>query len=221
MGLCSHMIITRWSWEVAEPFRRCGLSGSPLSPPLDTHLAGFPLLRALPGPAAVWVCDCWLISPERPPLPRDGHFLTGKEMSAHTERNSAWLLLCLSGGPMNPFTPFFLSTPTFAWIQLHKDLSSAFYMSNQLPQTGWRTEKGDIFTLTSFSVAKYLQNAGRGASVLFCFQSLVGQERDVLDLFFYQDYPTTRTLKFVFLGRNELGRDVIRGTLLTKTAPRF
>lgn len=96
---------------MAEPFRRCGLSGSPLSPPLDTHLAGFPLLRALPGPAAVWVCDCWLISPERPPLPRDGHFLTGKEMSAHTERNSAWLLLCLSGGANEPFYAFLPEHP--------------------------------------------------------------------------------------------------------------
>lgn len=216
------MAVTRWSCDVAVPFRQGVPSDSPdsLSPPLHMHLASSPLLSALPGSAALWVCDCWLISPRA--LHTHGT-ISNRKGSVCTRRTKLYLLLfCLSKGRFSSFSP--PNIPNVGSTQFHKNLSCIFCISNPLPPNrlkSWTLRHLPLLQMSTghfFSLAKYLQNEGRH----FCFisSSLWKRNLTFATWLYIKTILQSKLWNLCPWEKNEVGFNVIGGTFPMRRAPR-
>lgn len=129
------------------------LTGSPLSPPLDTHLTS---IKCDPRPCSCVGCGCGLIYQSTLSL-QGTHFLKGKQVSAHAETHP-WLFSACPGA--NAFTALPLNILTTLSIQFQKNFASVFCVSNELPPNTWRTDSCDILFYTDWvwGISFHLQN---------------------------------------------------------------
>lgn len=217
------MAITRWSYEVAVPFRQGVLSDSSdsLSPPLRMHLASSPLWSALPGSAALWVCDCWLISPRA--LLIRGTISNRKGRVCTWKKKLHLLLFCLSKGRFSYSSP--PNIPNIGSTQFHKNLSGIFCISNPLPPNrlkNWMLRHLPLLRVSIghfFSLEKYLQNARHQ----FCFisSSLWKRNLTFATWLYIKTILQSKLWNLCPWEKNEVGLNVIGGTFPMKRAPRI
>lgn len=142
---------------VCSPIRHCHN--------LYTHLASLPLLSALPGPAAVWLGDCWLSFPRARPICGT---ISNRKGSVCTWRKKLYrLLFCLSKGQFSYASPPSIPPPVqFNFTTIYHAFSISL---TRCPKIDCRAECCDIFLYFEWVLGTsfHLQNTYKMQGISF------------------------------------------------------